>query len=187
MAGLMKKGFTLIETLVVVVCLILVLVSGSSLFLSSIIGSLKVSALKEVRQNGQYALKTMEDLIKNSQGLVSCSGGVFPTDTSPPKIIVKDSGGNQTTLTLIEDGGHYKIASESSGLTYFLTSSKVNIDHFQVDCSDILGSLSEGVPPTVSLNFTLSQGNLETDPKYRTAQMTFNSTVTLRIPFKQVN
>lgn len=184
-------GFTLIETLVVIVSLILIMVSGSSLFFSSVISSTKVAALREVRQNGQYALKTMEELIKNSQGLVDCNNGTFTLSNPPvppnvpPNITVKDASNNQISFTVIKDGNFYKIASVSGGLTYFLTSNKVKVDTFEIECGDAMNPPPPGKPPIISLKFGLSQGNLTTDPKYRIAQMTFDSNFTIRIPFKE--
>lgn len=176
-------GFTLIETLVVIVSLILIMISGTSLFFSSVISSIKVAALREVRQNGQYALKTMEELIKNSQGLVSCTSGVYPS--AFPEIVVKDISGNQITFKVMEESSHYKIASQSGGQTYYLTSDKVNVDSFEIACGDTMNNILEGKSPVVSLKFGLSQGDLATDPKYRQAQMTFDSNFTIRAPFKE--
>ena len=181
-------GFTLIETLAVITSLILIMVSGSSLFFSSILGSAKVAALKEVRQNGQYALKIMEEMIKNSQGLVSCESGTFSLSNPEtfPEVTVRDMDNNQTSFLVDNsDENHYKIASKSGSFTYYLTSNKVNVETFQIECGDAFNEISEGEPSPVLLKFKLSVGDVLNEPKFRTAQMTFDSNVTIRLPYKK--
>jgi len=167
-----NKGFTLIETLVVIGTLSLLLLIGSNIFLSSITSGSKTEALKEVRQNGEYAAKIIEETIKNSQKLVSCDD-----ESSPPSIIVTGADGKEIKFTSITEDSIIRIASVSGTKNYYLTSNKVTVASFQLDC----GVLTSGSPPTVIINFTLSQGLLS-GPQEKRASMSFSSTVTMRVP-----
>ena len=67
------SGFTLLELMVSVALLGMISVAATLLFFSAIRGGGKVSVVTEVKQNGQFALNSMEQLIRNAASLESCS------------------------------------------------------------------------------------------------------------------
>ena len=80
MAG---QGFTLIEIIVVVSILGMVAFFGSNMLFTILKGSLKTKVMSEVKQDGSFAISTMERMIRNAKELVSC-------DTTILKIINPD-------------------------------------------------------------------------------------------------
>ena len=69
-----NHGFTLIETLVAIV-IIGILGSSASVTLFSLLrGASKADIIKEVKQNGDYAITVMEIKIRNSQNVPICTG-----------------------------------------------------------------------------------------------------------------
>jgi prepilin-type N-terminal cleavage/methylation domain-containing protein len=180
-------GFTLIEMLVVISSLALLILAGSNLFFASLFGSGKTEAIKEVRQNGEYALKVIEETIKNSYGVRTCvpgnQEGDKPPLVDPPKIVVKDKTNNEITFQALrftlDDGSEiYRIASISSlspNSPYYLTSNKVKVGNFKVDCADV----QENLPSKISFGFKLVIGKADYTPE-RKASINFSATVTSR-------
>lgn len=180
----LKRGFTLIETLVVIGTLSLLLLIGSNFFLSSITTGSKTEALKEVRQNGEYASKILEETIKNSGRLVECIEGTYTAGGpfNPPSISMEGINKSIIKFTLLNEDNEIRIASISGTKNYYLTSNKVTVVSFQLDCGNL--DLTSGSPPTISINFALSQGLLS-GRKEKEASMSFSSTVTMRVPREQ--
>lgn len=160
-----NQGFTLMEILIVVTSLGLLSVVGSNLLFNSMFGSSKSETLKETKQNGEYALKVMEETIKNAFGYVSCF-----TNQS---VTVKDKNSVQTTFSFQLDQSHDnigRIASNSS----FLTNDKVSVSNFSLSCEQ-----TPGVPLKVNISFSVSQAET-TDRPERKAKYDFKSSVTMR-------
>ena len=155
------KGFTLVEIVIVVSLLALISVIGGNFFFSALFGSSKAEALKEVKQNGEFALKVMEESIKNAYGFVSCD---------PNSIVVKnkDNQNNNYHFEIVDNIG--RIASDSS----HLTSERVNVTNFSINCIT-----SSGVPPKVIISYTVSQSDLNVRVEKK-ATYDFKTTVTMR-------
>lgn len=167
----MKKGFTLIEILVVVGILGLIAVIGTNMFFSILRGSTKTRVLAEVKQNGNYALSVMGRMIRNSKGITSSCTSNMQT------ITIKNPDREETTFDLSET----RIASKSALGTGYLTSDKVRIDKtdpvnkpYRFDCVSTAGS-----PEVVTIRFTLSQPGVATRPEEQAA-VDFKTTVSLR-------
>lgn len=166
-------GFTLIEMLVVVSSLALLTVVGSNLFFGSLFGSKKTESIKEVRQNGEYALKVIEETIKNSYGLQNC-------DDLNEQVVIKDKDNQLITFKSILDTNNVsRIASVSgdliTGTTYYLTNDKIRVENFQIDCDFV----SEYLPSTVTINFDVVGGNAS-DPPEKKASLHFTTSVSPR-------
>ena len=161
-----KNGFSLIEMLIVISSLGLFVLIGSNLLFGTFSGGGKSEVSKEVRQNGEYALKTMEESIKNAVSLESCDSN---------QVVVKAQDNQNTTYKVLEDEENIShIASNSS----YLTSNKVKVEDFSFDC----GELKIGLPPTIGINFKIVQAE-ETDQPQRKSQMSFKITVVMRNPY----
>lgn len=156
--GINKFGFSLIEMLIVISVLGLFSLIGSNLLFGTLFGSSKSEVLKEVRQNGEYALRVMEETIKTSVGLISCS---------PSSVVVKGKNNLRTNFSLKEG----RIASNSS----YLTNNKVKIENFEFDCSEV----KPGLPPKIGISFVVSQAQKTNRPEKK-ARMSFSSWVTMR-------
>lgn len=154
-----KRGFTLIEVIMIVFILGIVVVVGGNLFFSVLKGASKAEITKEVKQNGDYAIGVMERMIRNAQEIVpnSCSGG---------SIQIKNPDGYFTTFSF----SGTRIASNSA----YLTSENVKLvtGSYSFSCS-------QTVPLTVTISFTLSQTATTTRPEEQ-AQVPFQTTVSLR-------
>lgn len=165
-----KAGFTLVEMLVVVSSLALLTLVGSNLFFASLFGSGKSEIIKEVRQNGEYALKMMEETIKNSYGISNCT-------ENPATIEVKDKNNNRITYKFDSSVSRVASISSVSPLSpYYLTSGKVKVENFTVDCP---ADFNENLPSKISFSFKVTVGETGFTPERR-ASMTFSATVTSR-------
>ena len=72
-----QHGFTIIELLVVVALVALLLVGTTNLFLSTIRGGGKASLLAELKDQGDFALTTMERIIREGHDIGNCVGNSF--------------------------------------------------------------------------------------------------------------
>lgn len=166
-----QKGFTLIELMVVVVILAIVAILVVNLFFSTLKGATKTTVLNEVKQNGDYAISTMERLVRNAQTITSSCDG---SSSTAVKILSQD---NQET-TFDCSGGMQQIASTSSLGTVYLTNDKVRL--VSETCSFICQKPSLG-PQILKIGFSLSQAGQESGlrPEEK-AQINFKTTVSLR-------
>ncbi|MBL7158915.1 type II secretion system protein [Candidatus Microgenomates bacterium] len=163
-----RLGFTLIEILVVTGILATVGLIASSIFFSTLKGAAKTEILKEVKQNGDFAISTMGGMIRNAREISVCSG----SSESSIQIVNPDNG----TTNFLCDLGFEQIASNSSLLISdkFLTSDKLAIS----DCSFTCISQSKG-QKQVNIQFTLSQKGSPARPEDK-ASLTFETTVYTR-------
>lgn len=133
-----KSGFTLIEVLVSLTVFVTVAFIGFNFLFSAISGSGKAEVLKDVRQNGSYALSVIDSVVRSASRL-SCS-------KNPDSLTMWNPRG-ETTRFYLDDN---KIASGSSSL--ILTSSSVEVTDFLVACST-----EPGKPASVDVSFTVSK------------------------------
>lgn len=140
-------GFTFIEMIVAISILGIVALIGTGFLLTSLSSSGKAEINKEVRQNGNFALSTMEGLIISSKS-VSC-----PT---ADEIDVIDTNGQLTQFICYDSAPDYKISSVSASflppITYILTADNVAV----TDCSFIC-TTTAGSPTNVRISFIVSQ------------------------------
>lgn len=155
------RGYTLIELVVVAGILGIIGVISVALFLATIRGGGKSSALNSVRSNGDYAITQMERMIRNARGIVgTCQSG---TGT----IEIKNPDGGTTTFSKNAEG---KIASNAG----VLISNDVSLDGpLTIDCV----SQSSKAPELVTIGFTLQKG---TSSSRDFAEAYFSTTVQLR-------
>jgi len=155
-------GFTLIEMLIVITSLVLLLIAGSNLLFGSLLGSSKSEVQKEVRQNGEYALKVMEETIKNAVKLEFCD---------LTTVTVKNQNNQDITFKVLNDGSNIpRVASNSS----YLTSNKVKVKNLSFTCEE-----NPGLPPKIKISFTVEQVQT-TDRPEKKASMQFSTVVSMR-------
>jgi len=178
--SLSRRGFTLIELLVVVaVFMTLAVLVANSLF-SILKSNAKANLMKEIRQNGAYALDVMDKIISSSLEIGDCK--------TPSRLEIIDAGGQKVifgcqsqlvngmtqislikTLLLDED--------EENVETTRLTSTNITLENCNAfTCEEIRAGEGLG---KVTINFTLKQ--LGTTPRpEEIAQETFTKTIFLR-------
>lgn len=163
----MKKGWTLIEILVVIGILGVIAIIATNLFFSILRGSTKTRVLTEVKQNGNYAINVMERMIRNAEK------DSLRYDAGEGKWIEIKNPDGGTTLFTCPDSNNM-IASNGASLT----SNKVRVE----DCTSTF-TVAPGVedvrPPAVTIDFTLMQAGTTTRPEEQ-ASVNFKTTVILR-------
>ena len=168
-AKILEQGFTLIELLVVVaVFMILAVLVTNSLF-SILKSNTKANIMKEIRQNGTYALDVMDKTI---------SGGVIDdaacTGVEGSSLTVKNPVSEETVIFR---------CNYSSDLAYIasdgaqLTSPTVTVEN----CPEVFRceKIDSNKNKKVTINFTLKQRGSSTKPE-ETARETFTKTIFLR-------
>ena len=156
-----KKGFTLIEILVVIGLLAIIVVVGSTSFFNLLKGSTKTRVASLVKQNGDYALTVMGRMIRNGK-VIECELGMS-------KIEIENPDGGETEFSCEED----KISSNSASLI----SNQVKVANG--NCSFDCQRTSVFEPDVVTINFTLSQAQTDVRPEEEVS-IVFKTTVVLR-------
>ncbi len=160
-----RKGFTLVELLVVMVIMVTVGMLIANLFLANLRTAAKTKALTEIKQNGDYALAVMRRMIRNAQKVQSnCpEGGASGAD-----LTILNLDENTTEFTCQSD----KIASEGAALT----SRNLTVE----GCSSAFFCRKPlGRPAVVSISFTLKKGGPSLGKEF-TAEIPFQLTVSTR-------
>ena len=177
-----SRAFTLLETLISIGIVASVGILIAQVFFSTTRVNTKTELLKDVKQNGQYAMEVMSRMIRSSIHIeTSCSTG-GSTFTS---LDVKNSDGNVTTLGCTFDSTVTRIASTSatSATSEYLTSSNVTLGGSS--CSDSAMSLSFlcttyiDQAPTITVSFSLSQKGTPPD-QFEKASVLFQTTASPR-------
>ncbi len=118
-----KMGFTLLEILVSVT-----IISGLSIliaqaFFTTSRSNTKTEILKEVKQNGDFALGIIGKMVRESYGITSTCAAAGTTSTS---LSIKNPDSGVTTFGCVFDSGVSRVAS-SSGTVDYLTSTSVTL------------------------------------------------------------
>ncbi len=157
-----KKGFTLIEVLVITGLTVIILLSTVVLFMTFMINQASISRKQAIKIAGDNALKQIEQTLRGVRGIQTCTENL--NDVSFYDLT------NQT-------GRFYKdnnrIASAAGSETYYLTPDDLNVDSFDVNCYP--GQDKE----LVHFSFTLSDNSgfgLSDSP----LQQTFTTSVGVR-------
>lgn len=163
----MKKrlGFTLIELLIVVSILGMVMIAITQTLGSMLSGSGKANALQSVKENGQFAIATIERLARSARS-VSC-----PVDGSVT--IVVPGTPSDATYVIVKNGTQLT-RSKDGGASVALTSSDVQVDVFT--CTLTAGAAGE--PQVANLVLTLQKLGVTVDQQ--ALSQTFQTTVSLR-------
>jgi len=175
-----NSGFTLVEVLVTFAIVSIVVTIGSISFFALLRGANKTEILKEVKQNGDYALSVMELKIRNARDIPSGCDGAATNSIS-----IENPDATTTIFSCVNTGSAQQIREQTNGITTYLTSPQVTID---TDCTtaaitSLMFSCSvstvDGVTKNVNLGFKLRQANSDS-PLTEKAEQTFSSQVTLR-------
>jgi prepilin-type N-terminal cleavage/methylation domain-containing protein len=175
----MKKrnlfGFSLIEMLVVIGILALLSVFIVQSFISTIRTNTKAEIMRDLKQNGDYALSFFTRKIQNATS-IDCS-------SAPSSITIQDPDYPGVVGKTFSSGAH-PITGGTCGMIYdgdFLTSENVQLlgacgSAVTFNCEDLYGKTAQ-----VSISFTLQQKNTpQPNAKYEQASMIFKTTVQMR-------
>jgi type II secretory pathway pseudopilin PulG len=179
-----KNGYTLVELLAVMVVLVAIGTIVSAIITSVLRGSNKANNIEQVRKNGGDALLQIVKSIKFAQSFngVSTDGVTYTTNcvtsspppSSPPQypyLKITSFDGGKTTISCTSSTPQ-TIASNSASL---IDTQNVAVTscYFTCSASDITQ------PPTIGVNFTLSQKNLGSFGEDK-ASIPFQTSVTFR-------
>lgn len=187
-----NSGFTLIE--IIVVFGILALIGGltSDLFASVLKGANKANTVNEIKQNGNYALDYIERTVRNSTSVV---------DYDSSRLVVSDEDGECVKFKIVgrdqvlkingridvynapfcvyDTDGVFDDGSTFTGAGQTLTNNSsvtgVSLVSGSFDVSEVSGN-----PTTVTVTFTLSQGEAANSRNDYTASEMFQSFISLR-------
>lgn len=149
-------------------------------FFATTRSNIKSEIVKETKQNGDFALNTMERVIREASNVTTaCPLAGATTDV----LTVEDADGNATSFgcELVDDVT--RITVNTGGAPQYLTSGNVTLGG--LNCSDAGMSLSftctsfSDQPSSISISFTLNQRGTPPD-QYEQSQSVFQTTVNLR-------
>ncbi len=156
--GKIERGFSLIELLVVVSLLAILAVLFSSSFVAIMAGSNKAQVTSEVKQNGEYALTTINQLIRRAKYTPMCAADGKSVDiTAFDDSVVTIS----CDYTDAANGNIKRIARGNNlGAYVYLTDTLVKVvdGSCKISCSTAPAS-----PPGVSIEFILIQNSGSTN------------------------
>ncbi len=159
----MKRGFTLIEILVVT-SLIMVIIGSISGIMSGVFSSQsKNKAIDKINQNGSWILNELKKNILNAESKGVNGGDYFscPMGGGASMVMTNVKDGEKTTISCLYDSStdSYKIASISAvGTTIFLF--QKNNDLYLENCNSFVNcsTLPSLQLSKVSFNFNLGAG-----------------------------
>lgn len=165
-----QNGFTLIETLISIGIIASVGILIAQVFFTTTRVNTKTELLKDVKQNGEYAMDVVSRMIRNSSA-VDCS-------STPASLGITNSDGSSTTLgcAFDSDNSVNRLASTSATVQY-LTSSNVTLG----TCTSLIFTCTSSTDqaPTIKVEFKLSQKGTPVD-QFEKASVSFQTTVSPR-------
>lgn len=120
----LKRGFSLIELIVVIGLLSLLMLAISSTMLMSIVSSNRIRTTTKVKQAGGYAIGQIQSMIRSSKSITTC-------DVATPTISFVGQDGGTTELLTENDGTSVRIASNSG---IYLTPANIATTGFAITC-----------------------------------------------------
>jgi prepilin-type N-terminal cleavage/methylation domain-containing protein len=172
------RGFSLMELIVAIAILAGVGIVLSQIFISTFRSNTKTEILKEVKQNGEFALDVMTRTIQNSIKINSSCTGVaadFLTITNP------DAAQTQTTFGCALDTNNIpRLASTTGGVTSYITSKNVSLGG--TSCPGTLSFTCRstvGLPSSVLITMTLGQSGTAVD-QFERSSASFQTSVSAR-------
>ena len=173
----MQKGFSLIEMLVALSILSVVVLVLIQSFVTTTRGSVKTEISSDVKTSGDFALRMMENTIRSTTGIASCTG------SSTKTLTFDNPDGTSTTYACSYDAGNAisRIAGTTAGVLGYLTPVSVTLGGNSCAASTLafICTSTPGLPDVVQINFSLSQRGVPPD-KFQQAKISFQTTVNVR-------
>jgi len=158
--GKINKGFTLVETLVIIAIIGLSLPAVFAIFFSIIQQQVRIYRLTEVKRQGDYSLSIIQNLIRNNAQKIYRTNS--PTDfeicstttnTAEAVSYFTDKSNNRFSFSI--PAGSSNIASVSASFQVPLTNDKVRISNFEITCN----RSSTYSTPYVNLSYEICYSN----------------------------
>lgn len=173
-----KKGFTLIEVIVVIAVIGMIIPAIFSVIVAILQQELKIYQLSEVKRQGDYALAIIESTIKTNAVSINDAGTggnevCADAGESGNADYFRDEQGNWFRFTV----SNSRIASGSSivNATGEITKSNVVVTNFSLTCARPNGA----APAIINVQFTVSAGGSSTRQEER-ASITYRTKLKLR-------
>lgn len=174
----MKKGFTIIELVVSIGIIAILGLTVSQIFVSTIRTNTKTEILKEVKQNGEFAMEVMVRMIQNAEKVVSVCDG-----SDQQAITILNQDGYETTFGCAAVGSPviYRVASISATSTQYISSSNVTLGGGSCATSSLhfICSNALGLPNTVVVKMDLAQSGVSPD-QFEQSSASFQTSVNTR-------
>lgn len=175
-------GFTLLEIMITTAIMAVIGILISQVFFTTTRVNTKTELLKDMKQNGQFAMDTISRMIRASLEINStCTS----SGSQSSSIQITNPDGQMTTFGCFLDSstGATRIASTSaySGQSDYLTSKNVSLGSTSCDSSSLtfICTSSPDQPSRVKVVYTLRQIGSPND-SFGTASQTFETTVSVR-------
>ncbi|MCL4359667.1 prepilin-type N-terminal cleavage/methylation domain-containing protein [Patescibacteria group bacterium] len=173
-----RSGFTLLEVVIATGIIALLSVVLVQTFITAARSNTKTELLKDIKQNGDFALGIMVRMIHNSTAVTSsCASG----GTSLASLTISNPDSGKTTFVCSSDGTAARIASVSGTTTTYLTSNTVSLGGANCSAATLafVCTTVGGKPDHINVSFTLSQvGTAQS--LFAAASDVFDTTVTVR-------
>ncbi len=147
-----KRGFSLVELIIVMALISLLALAMSSVMLTTIVNSNRVRTLTKIKQAGDYTINQFQSLIRNARTVTTC-------DSTNQLVTLESPDGATTTISLANDNtvspSVDRIASNSA---LYLTPQDLKVTSFSLRCQPGDTPATFGQPGTslVKLSFDLS-------------------------------
>ncbi|MEI6228437.1 MAG: prepilin-type N-terminal cleavage/methylation domain-containing protein [Candidatus Saccharibacteria bacterium] len=166
----MKKGFTLIETLLYMAILSVVIVALSSFLFLSYTSRVKASVIAEVEQQGSQTLNLITQNIRNSASITAPALG----NSGASLTLTEYAGANSPTV--FDQSGNTMRITEGASAAVNITSNRVVVSNLSFQ------NLTRfGTPGNVKVSFTLTHINPDNRGEYIYSK-NFTATASLRYP-----
>ena len=145
-----KKGFTLVELLIVVSVVLITVGVAGDLIVSIVRSYNKTKAYNEIEQNGNYALAKMTYDIRNAKSITTCSSST---------LTMTDQSGNTITYNVTSSSLPYRITRSQSNISSGVILAMTNEDSTEgVNVTSATTFTCQTTAPAwVRINLTLAQ------------------------------
>lgn len=164
-----KKGFTLIEVLVVITILSIIMVFGITVISTVLNGGTKIALVSQIKQNGNYVTEVMSRYIRNATSISNA-----PACGNSLVLVQPDNSEVTFSLLPSDANNNNRIASNSAILTNSDIKNGVNVSSLNFTCDTTVN------PPVVTINFTLTQPLSAGSGVESQSSETFHTSVSLR-------
>jgi len=119
-----NSGFTLLEMIIAISIISIATVLITNVLFTTLKNNTKVELVKTLKQNGDFALSSIDLLIRNADSVAStCS----QAGTTLDSISIVNRELTTTSIECVDDNSILRIASVSGGITEYLTSDSITI------------------------------------------------------------
>lgn len=175
-----SSGFTLIETLVTVLIFAVLATLATVSLYSLLRGAAKAERIKELKQNGDYALSVMELKIRNSQiDSANCTGVAATSLTIQMPDSIQTQVEYACNANQIRERQVGSTPPQSSPQPSYLTNTNVAVPSCTTADFSITCTIETTGQKTVSISYRLTQAD-DTLPFSEAVSERFQTLVTLR-------